>query len=67
VLNLPTPDPLVLEEYDKLDGVPDCLVENAIFAKDEETVNKLIQSHVHDRQGMVTAMQRYPTDKGEKL
>lgn len=65
VLNLPPPSPEVLHEYESLDGVPQCLVDNAIFAKDEEEANRLITHHVQERQGMVPEAQRYPTEEGE--
>ena len=65
MLNKDPPDPDVLAGYDGMDGVPECLVENAVFAKDEETLQKLVKSHVHERQGMVPMAQRFPTEEGQ--
>lgn len=65
MLKLDPPDERVLEEYENLDGVPQSLMDNAIFAEDEKRAKVLIERHVTARQGMVQVAQRYPTEEGQ--
>ena len=50
-----------LKGYETLDGVPEAVVESAVFATDDKQLECLVNAHVGDRQGMKENLQAFPT------
>jgi hypothetical protein len=51
VYGLSSPDPMLIAAYEKIDGVPDVLIDNAVFADTEEAAGVLADAFMSDRQG----------------
>lgn len=62
--NLPDPDPDALAEYERLDGVPQCLLDNALYARTEEEAKSLARAFVGDRNGYANNRDM-PCEEGE--
>jgi hypothetical protein len=63
VYKLPDPDPSLLAEYEALDGVPQCLVDNALCARSQEEAEALASAFVGTRNGYANTADM-PTKEG---
>lgn len=64
--NLPPPDAADLAAYEKLDGVPECLLQNAISATTEDQAKALARAFVGDRNGYANNRDM-PPEEGDLL
>jgi hypothetical protein len=62
VYGLPAPNAAHLEEYEALDGVPQCLLDNAVFARTEQEAQALAKAFVGDRNGYANNRDMPPED-----
>lgn len=62
VYGLPTPNAADLAEYEALDGVPQCLLDNAIVARTEQEAQALARAFVGDRNGYANNRDMPPED-----
>ncbi len=51
MLNLPEPPLEVLQEYEQLDGVPQSILDSAVYAENEEDARKMASAFLGDRHG----------------
>jgi hypothetical protein len=62
VYGLPTPNAADLAEYEALDGVPQCLLDNAVVARTEQEAQALARAFVGDRNGYANNRDMPPED-----
>lgn len=63
---LPEPDAETLAEYEALDGIPQSLLDNALFASTEEQAKAMAAAFVGDRNGYANNRDM-PSEEGEHV